>query len=174
MYRISKSFECDYGHRVHNQSLNIKYSLDDCLVCRHLHGHRMVVKVSLEAKELTSNMVTDFKHLNWFKDFIDTVVDHKFIIDINDPMFEVITGRSTSDVRYTEYHGESIGYLPLSDDELHNEILESFVVVHFVPTSEELSKWMFNVVERKMKPLGVKVAKVSFKETPKSEAVYEL
>ena len=172
MHRISKNFECDYGHRVHNQSLNKEYSIDDCLVCRHLHGHRMTVKVSLEAKELTDNMVTDFKHLNWFKDFIDTVVDHKFIIDVNDPMFEVITGMQCSDIEYTTYQGASFGYFPLGDDPLRNEILESFVIVDFVPTSEELSKWMYGIVEARMAPLGVSVAEISFKETPKSEAIY--
>ena len=174
MHKITKEFECDYGHRVHNQSLNKEYSLDDCLVCRHLHGHRMKVGVGLEADTLTDNMVTDFKHLNWFKDFIDTVVDHKFIIDINDPMFEVITGKKTSDVRYTEYQGATFGYFALGKDLLHNEILESFVIVDFVPTSEELSKWFFHLVSKKMNPLGVKVSSISFKETQKSEAVYGL
>ena len=172
MHRISKTFECDYGHRVHNQTLNIDYSMDDCLVCRHLHGHRMQVAVVLEAEELTNNMVQDFKHLNWFKDFIDTVVDHKFIIDRNDPMFEVVTGKKLADIRYTEYQGATFGYLELGNDLLHNEILESFVIVDFVPTSEELSKWFFTIVEERMKPLGVKVSSISFKETPKSEAVY--
>ena len=35
-------------------------------------------------------MVTDFKHLNWFKQFIDDVLDHKFVLDINDPLFSTL------------------------------------------------------------------------------------
>ena len=175
MHRITKQFECDYGHRVHNQSLNKEYSIDECLVCRHLHGHRMNVAITLSAEKLTDGMVTDFKHLNWFKDFIDTVVDHKFIIDINDPLFEVITGRMPLEVQYQEYQGAKFGYFELHHSTpVVNEHLESFVVVPFVPTSEELSKWFYNIVEARMAPLGVEVDSVTFKETPKSTAVYSV
>ena len=175
MHRITKSFECDYGHRVHNQSLNKDYSIDECWVCRHLHGHRMNVSITLSAEKLTDGMVTDFKHLNWFKDFIDTVVDHKFIIDINDPLFEVITGRMPLEVKYQEYQGAKFGYLELhKKTPVLNEHLESFVVVPFVPTSEELSRWFFEIVKARMAPLGVTVDSVTFKETPKSTAVYSV
>lgn len=169
MHKITKEFGLDYGHRVHNQKLNKDYSIDSCLVCRHLHGHRMAVFVELEAEKLTANMVTDFKHLNWFKQWLDDAVDHKFIIDKDDPMFERITGRKVSDVSWlTDY-----GILPLDKNDLAgNEITESFVVVDFVPTSEEISKWFYSIVTKKMKPLGVKVSKITMMETPKSKAVY--
>lgn len=178
MHEITKEFGLDYGHRVHNQTLNKEYSIDDCLVCRHLHGHRMTVFVTLKAEKLEAGMVTDFKHMNWFKDWLDMVVDHKFIIDINDPMFERITGRVTKDVQYiTDTHG----YLPLMptmmpDDPIkraqENEITESFVVVHFVPTSENISKWLYNIAKKKMLGIGIEVSKITMMETPKSKAVY--
>lgn len=169
MHRITKEFGLDYGHRVHNQTLNKEYSIDDCLVCRHLHGHRMTVFVTLEAEELTAGMVTDFKHLNWFKDWLDAVIDHKFIIDKNDPMFGRITGKRLGDVvRIDPTHG----FFELGDNDVENEIIESFVVVDFVPTSENISKWLFGIVSEKMAPLGVKVAQVMMMETPKSQAVY--
>ena len=87
MFNISKTFECCYGHRVWNQSLNQKYSLDNACVCRHIHGHQMKLMVGLKAKNLENGMVTDFKHLNCIKKLVDDVIDHKFIMDINDPLF---------------------------------------------------------------------------------------
>ena len=90
MWEISKEFDFCYGHRVWSQSLNVEFSLDSCLMCRHLHGHQGKVIVYLKSDTLKSGMVTDFKHLNWFKKFLDDVIDHKFIIDINDPLFSTL------------------------------------------------------------------------------------
>ncbi len=91
---IDKSFSFCYGHRVHNQRLDTEFteSGNACLACRHLHGHEGLVKVFLEEGEDGSNvaeigMVTDFKHLGWFKNFLDDTLDHKFIMDIKDPLF---------------------------------------------------------------------------------------
>lgn len=85
MYKIAKQFDFCYGHRVWSQSLNPIFSLDSCLKCRHLHGHQGTINIFLEAEELKEGMVTDFKHLNWFKKWLDDTLDHKFIMDINDP-----------------------------------------------------------------------------------------
>lgn len=87
MYTIDKQFEFEYGHRVWTQTLDERFSLDNRCICRHLHGHHAIVKLHLAAKELTDGMVTDFKHLNCFKQFLDDVLDHRFIIDENDPLF---------------------------------------------------------------------------------------
>ena len=185
MHSIEKLFNFAYGHRVWSQTLNKEFSIDSCLACRHLHGHEGQIAVGLKHSGLNDGMVTDFKHLNWFKEFVDNVVDHKFIIDIHDPAFERITGRKTSDVKYrrTVAHAEDsdIGYFPLIatmqaevSDELtvDNEITESFVIVDFVPTSENLSKWFFKIVSRKMRKFDLEVAYIKFNETPKSMAVY--
>jgi 6-pyruvoyltetrahydropterin/6-carboxytetrahydropterin synthase len=92
-YIIDKSFSFCYGHRVHNQRLDTKFteSGDACLACRHLHGHEGLVKVFLEEDTDSTNvvdtgMVTDFKHLGWFKNFLDDTLDHKFIMDLEDPL----------------------------------------------------------------------------------------
>ncbi len=181
---IFKQFTTTYAHRVWSQSLDAKYSVDKCTVCRHLHSHPGVISVGVTADKLTAGMVVDFKYLNWFKRWLDDVVDHKFIIDINDPAFERITGRTVTEVKdlYTLDNLESskIGYFPLRPTmvedaiavEIDNEITESFVIVDFVPTSENLSKWMFDIVADYMRPLDITVKALSFKETMKSEAVY--
>jgi len=92
-YIIDKSFSFCYGHRVHNQRLNTEFteSGNACLACRHLHGHEGLVKVFLEEDTDSTNvadtgMVTDFKHLGWFKNFLDDTLDHKFIMDLEDPL----------------------------------------------------------------------------------------
>ena len=89
---IDKSFDYCYGHRVWSQTLDPKYSLDSCLACRHLHGHQGKVKLFLGANNLKHGMVTDFKHTNIFKKWLDDTLDHKFIIDMNDPLFEDLAG----------------------------------------------------------------------------------
>ncbi len=193
-WTIKKTFEFDYGHRVHNQTLNQEYSIDNRCVCRHLHGHRGVVEVSLTANELKDDMVTDFKHLNWFKQFIDDAVDHKMIMDKDDPLLRVIFPlwdqcSKLYRVRFVDQfnsEGKKIGdevmhdmlYISVEKNELFEndpilwELYEGLVVVEFVPTSENLSKWFFNIVKLRMEPLGVKVNSLIFKETPKSESNY--
>lgn len=184
MYIIHKEFDFCYGHRVHNQLLNSELSLDSCLVCRHLHGHQGKISVHLQADELVGGMVTDFKHLNWFKKWVDDVLDHKMILDINDPalksffpIFNYLDFPSRGEtVDYVcQYHNE--GYFTIWRDHYGNlpnyelEIYEGLVLVPFVPTSENLSKWLFNVVDKKIGHL-CKVAHVEFKETPKTSSTY--
>lgn len=50
------------------------------------------------------------------------------------------------------------------------ELYEGIVIVNFVPTSENLSKWFFDIVKEKMTPLNVKTKGVQFFETPKSSS----
>ena len=66
------------------------------------------------------------------------------------------------------------------------ELLDSFTITDFTTSSENLAHWMFNVVKNTLDNVynttndqflkdvlkGVKVAKVSYKESPKSIAVY--
>jgi 6-pyruvoyltetrahydropterin/6-carboxytetrahydropterin synthase len=49
---------------------------------------------------------------------------------------------------------------------------ESYVIVPFVPTSEQLSRWMYDVMTSLMLSTGVKVHKIEWYETPKSRATY--
>ena len=51
-------------------------------------------------------------------------------------------------------------------------MFEGILIVNFPPTSENLSEWMFNIVQSKMKNLGVNTDKIDWWETPKSKASY--
>ena len=173
-WKISKEFDFCYGHRVWSQTLNTEFSLDGCLKCRHLHGHQGKILVYLEASELKDGMVTDFKHLNWFKQFIDDVLDHKFILDINDPLFSTLLPHINKNELIKFDEGYSLVNLTkFSNEEIHiKELYEGYIIVDFVPTSENLSAWFLKIVQKKMDKLGIKVSHVEFLETPKSKSTF--
>ena len=196
-WTIDKQFDFCFGHRVWSQDLNAKYSLDSCLACRHLHGHQGKVKLFLAANELQKGMVTDFKHTNIFKKWLDDIMDHKFIIDINDPLFENLAGDIllTTDNNLPWYENLMVDYnseydyarpdlehitdilskLNISDAQRQAlfEKYEGLVIVNFVPTSENLCKWWFEVANKMLKELGIDVVAVEYWETPKSHCRYQ-
>jgi len=174
IWQISKEFDFCYGHRVWSQQLNAEFSLSGCLACRHLHGHQGKIIIFLQSDKLENGMVTDFNHLNWFKLFLDSTLDHKFIIDIHDPLFETLlphfkdkknllpheSGYQTPDLNF------------IKDEPSHIfEMYEGYIIVDFVPTSENISTWLMGIIQKKMSKLGVEVSHVEFLETPKSRSI---
>lgn len=185
-WAIDKSFDFAYGHRVHNQTLNTEYTEnnDGCLACRHMHGHQGKFKVFLAADVLRDGMVVDFKMLGWMKTFIDDVLDHKFIMDINDPLVfhEVpeIFDHENNILDLGKCIFDPVGawvpdltQLPTSTPQAVIEKYEGMVFVDFVPTSENLAAWLLDIAKEKMAPLGVDVVAVEFNETPKSHCRVE-
>jgi 6-pyruvoyltetrahydropterin/6-carboxytetrahydropterin synthase len=149
----------------------------------------------LEGDSLNSGMVTDFKHLNWFKVFLDDVLDHKFIMDISDPLIphevpEYVTYIHNSgtvdaveqilDMTKCVYHAEDywtpdLTHLLAKDgNQAVVEKYEGMIFVDFVPTSENLSAWLLGIAQKKMAQLDVKVTAVEFWETPKSHCRVEV
>ena len=173
-WKISKEFDFCYGHRVWSQTLDKEFSLDECLKCRHLHGHQGKILVYLEAEALNNGMVTDFKHLNWFKQFIDDILDHKFILDINDPLYSTLLPLVEKNELVKFEEGYSIVDLTkFANEEIHiKELYEGYIIVDFVPKSENLSAWFLRIVQNKMKKLNVKVSHIEFLETPKSKSTF--
>jgi 6-pyruvoyltetrahydropterin/6-carboxytetrahydropterin synthase len=202
-WMIDKQFDFCYGHRVWSQLLNADYceTGDACAKCRHLHGHQGEIHVFVEGSELERGMVTDFKHLGWFKNFIDDHLDHKFIIDLNDPWFvnivnarpvfsegELVALHATQP--FNTFDGQELKAIPvmvpgtnlLAGYELdvsdlqgpEQEFFEGFFLVNYLPTSENLAKWMYECIDAKMSLINVKVTKVTLNETPKSRAEYSL
>lgn len=197
MHIISKDFEFDFGHRVHTQCPDPVLSCNHQSVCRHLHGHRGVVKVSMSSEELDPHgMVTDFVNLQWFKKFLDDVIDHKMVLDIADPvllhLFPLLeTGSDILDKSMLtkhmmiEFDDENKNQTPvywninmdhpnfLHVDPCVKEIYEGLIFVPFVPTSEYLSKWFYEITSAKLKKIGVTVSRIDFKETPKSNSIFQ-
>jgi 6-pyruvoyltetrahydropterin/6-carboxytetrahydropterin synthase len=179
-WSIDKQFDFCYGHRVWSQELNKEYSLDSCLACRHLHGHQGKIKLYLTSDKLNNGMVTDFKHLNWFKEWLDSVLDHKFIIDRNDPLFSDLMSHYCKNEKMDEekffYFEEGYWICDLKDV-TKNELIEKYegmVVVDFVPTSENISAWILEIVRKKMAKIGVEATAIEYWETPKSHCRVEI
>jgi 6-pyruvoyltetrahydropterin/6-carboxytetrahydropterin synthase len=173
-WKISKQFDFCYGHRVWSQKLDKDFALDECLMCRHLHGHQGKIIVYLEAKKLIKGMVTDFKHLNWFKKFIDDVLDHKFIIDINDPLYDTLLPHF-KDKKHLHKMEQNymLPNLSILDKEPQHiiEMYEGYVLVDFVPTSENISTWLLKIIQNKMTKYDIKVSHIEYYETPKSKSI---
>jgi len=173
-WQISKQFDFCYGHRVWSQELNTEFSLDSCLMCRHLHGHQGKVLVHMESDKLQNGMVTDFKHLNWFKKFLDDTIDHKFIIDINDPLFSTLLPhyKTKENLVVMDENYKIPNLTIVKDEDIHiKEMYEGFIIVDFVPTSENLSAWLLKIVQDKMAQIDIKVSHLEYFETPKSRSV---
>ena len=174
---IDKAFEFCYGHRVHTQTLNGEYAADLKCACRHLHGHEGRMTVHLTADQLdATGMITDFRHLEWLKKWINDYIDHQFVLDRNDPLYSQMIGdRKLIPVTIPNTDHVAGWHLDLTDLDPNTpeyEYYEGFMIVDFVPTSENLSSWMAGLVEKKMSKLGVTVQRVEWYETPKSRSVF--
>lgn len=199
MWQIDKRFEFCYGHRVWTQNLNAKFCEGQTAhtKCRHLHGHEGAVHVYLESDKLRDGMVVDFNHLGWLKDFINRYIDHKFVIDIHDPNIDNIVGgnfgrtitgnpvllmkrsrrRKVELTPLKEGGSDALGWVVSEkalekEDTQTRELLEGFLFIDIVPTSENLAKWIYHVVDHKMRGFGVKTTKIEWFETPKSRSTY--
>ncbi len=158
-WEISKTFRFEAGHRVWKQNLTYGRGAEFTRgevpqnKCVNLHGHSYILEVTVGSDTLSEqDMVMDFYHIkNALKNLIDTI-DHSFIIDTNDPMYEEL-----------------------------KEVAEKFGAmkvfpVDFCPTAEALAKFFYDFLTDRLKEAGllgeVKVVKVVLWETATSKAEY--
>jgi 6-pyruvoyltetrahydropterin/6-carboxytetrahydropterin synthase len=202
MYEIDKTFSFCYSHRVFVQKLDLTLTERGHTKpkCRMIHGHEGKVQVFLQSEQLNEQkMVFDFVCMGHIKDFLDDYIDHRFILSKDDPWFsnivnatqnwedgKLISLTTTQPLNTTE--GNTLDVYPVYVPDTQyltgynidvsnlqgpeQEFFESFFIVNIIPTSEALSKWLFDIVDTKLSPLGVIVSKISWNETPKSRAVY--
>jgi 6-pyruvoyltetrahydropterin/6-carboxytetrahydropterin synthase len=170
---IDKEFTFEAGHRVWAQKLEHEnLSLTTDCACKHLHGHSYTVKVHVGSDNLNeSGMVTDFKNLNFFKKFLDDVLDHKFIIDVNDPLFGYITGVALDSYGKIDNFTNLGTLLSKSNPSWSNDLIDSFVLVNFIPTSENICKHLKFYASSQLVGVAT-VTSVELWETKKSHCVY--
>jgi 6-pyruvoyltetrahydropterin/6-carboxytetrahydropterin synthase len=122
-------------------------------------------------------MVTDFKNLNFMKEFVDGVLDHKFMIDVNDPNFQIITGCDLHETHDDGTQGAvnftNLGTLrPSTNNDAVQLHRNSFVLVDFVPTSENICKYLKLYAQERIGDFAT-VTAVELWETKKSHCRYE-
>lgn len=95
MYRITKEVSFCYGHRLMHHPGK----------CRHIHGHSARAVVTLESSSLnTQGMVCDFSDLaSVTRHFVDSVLDHNFILHVDDPLVAVLTAMGERFLTVTEH-----------------------------------------------------------------------
>lgn len=183
-WEITKSFDFCFGHRVWTQKLNPELSCNSSCKCRHQHGHQGLINISLSGSELNNaGMVLDFVELSWFKKWLDAVLDHKMILDYLDPslpiFYPLFDNRDDEDnINFDQiFEHFKEGYMLVKSEmygtlsSTEQEIYGGLVLVPFVPTSENLSKWLFDIVQKKLEGYAT-VSKIEFYETPKSCSTY--
>lgn len=148
---IMKSFNFCYAHRVWNQELSTGVTCK----CRYLHGHTSSVDLVLTAPSLTRGMIIDFNELKPIKQFIDEVVDHKTLIDINDPLLKYYLKLLNCTFEDLICHGTYYKVGTRSLPQELEEFAQSLVIIPTVPTSEHLSNWLAIIVIRQLEQWSV-------------------
>lgn len=198
---IDKAFHWEAGHRVWSQELDTRFTSrgDGCCACRHRHGHSYEMRVFLEEIEAGENikdtgMVVDFKMIGFAKDFVDDVLDHKMILDINDPLHaedsrwllnddeeldletchKMPEGYWIPDMTKIVKSMEQFGDIDSIKNKAILEKYEGTVLVDFLPTSENLANWLFGIIETRIKDINnVQVHAIELWETKKSHVRVE-
>jgi len=143
--KIYKTIEWDMGHRIPNHRSQ----------CQYLHGHRYRLEVCLQGKlinranDSSQGMVMDFGEVkNILIREVKDVCDHAFMVWKDDRKL--------------------IRFFKASPDMKH-------VAVPFIPTAEEIARWLFRKLKTKFKhefKTGLILESVTVWETPSSKATY--
>jgi len=110
-YIITKEVYFCYGHRLMNHPGK----------CRNLHGHSVKASISIKQASLNEQgMVCDFADVkDCVEGFIDTVLDHNFLLHKNDPIIPTLIANQ-----------------------------EQFLAIDEHPTAEVLSKMIYQHVKQ--------------------------
>ena len=139
-YNITRRFSFDSAHRVYGHGGK----------CRHLHGHRYDLEVTLSGEKLSSGMLVDFGSIKtWIGEFIDNRVDHNVILWKKDPLLKIL--------KYDRHSGKD----PL--------------VLNHNPTAENLAVFFWEAVHAilfQKEITNVSIRQIRVYETPNCWADY--
>jgi 6-pyruvoyltetrahydropterin/6-carboxytetrahydropterin synthase len=145
--QITRRLEFDAGHRIPNHNSQ----------CRHLHGHRYAIEITLSGKVITAEgvseqgMVMDFSDVKRIaKERVVDAWDHAFLV----------------------YRGDTTVLDFLNTIPNHKTI-----ILDVVPTAENLAKCAFELLDSAYRDTfgnELKLARVRLYETPNNWADYEI
>jgi len=136
MITCTRKLEFDAAHRI----------IDHESKCKMLHGHRYVIEVTFEAKELDNlGRIIDFGDVKEiFGSWVDENLDHNTILNIKDKKLGENIANTT---------GQKIYYLEEN------------------PTAENIAKHLFNDIAPKLfKDFAAKIVQIKIYETPNCSA----
>lgn len=154
---ITRRLEFDYGHRVHGHEGK----------CRHLHGHRGAVEITVcqipttwpnnQASGGLDNVgrVIDFSKIKELVGgWIDEHWDHNLLLHQNDPFLDMLDDVSAAD-RLDILGGKMPYVMPVGN-----------------PTAEHMAEELHRVASSLLNPHGIAIQQVVLYETPNSFATY--
>lgn len=156
MTTITRKFEFDSGHRVLGHEGK----------CRHLHGHRYVAEVTIDAPELDHlSMVVDFSVVKRvIGDWINHHWDHNLLLNRDDPFAQIETLEYGTD----ESTGNKVTKPELITDFLFGGRIP-YVMPEGNPTAENIAAVLFKVSTELLREAGYEqllVRQVRVYETP--------
>lgn len=142
--KISKQIEWDMGHRVTNHKSK----------CRNLHGHRYKAEITVEGNLVDisgssdEGMVIDFGDIKEIATkHVHDILDHGFMLWDKDKLL--------------------VNFFKKNKD-------QKYIVVPFVPTSENIAVWIFVQLDKRIEDkykTGLKLYSIKLWETPTSVAL---
>ena len=131
--------------------------------CRHLHGHNYRVHFEIMADHVQDNIgrVLDFSVIKEkLCEWLEENWDHKFLAWENDPIIDKIIGDTYSKPK-------------VLDEMDYNDLLDTFMIVPFNPTAENMAKYLVEVIApQQLAGLGCTLIKCSIEETRKCTATF--
>jgi len=175
---ISKEFRCDLAHVVVTQDLPDKYACK----CKNLHGHTVIIRPRIKGPiNERTRMILDYALLKPFKNFIDTYLDHSFIVakpllvvkpDTVEKVNELVSYINDGSAPYVESK-YSYGSLVLA--ERHSSVT---VLNTVSTTAEDMANYLSVIlitclarIDKKYLPDGDLFVSVKFKETLTTSAI---
>ena len=144
MPRITRKLEFDAGHRVLGHEGK----------CRHIHGHRYVAEITVDANQLDDlGRVVDFSVIKQLVGkWIDEELDHNLLLNSRDPLWQLFD--KAGDRLLLEVLGEK----------------EPFVMPNGNPTAENIAAVLYKKATELLAGKGLSVYRVRLYETPNSWA----
>lgn len=131
------------GHRIPNHKSK----------CKNLHGHTYNLEVAVNGQTVSDKGVSDEGMVIDYTDLKETInsevvdlLDHAFMIYNEDEYLEMFIK--------LDREGQKI------------------VFVNFIPTAENIAKWIFEILNSSFNKKHITLEKVTVYETPTSSAIY--